>query len=91
MVKELNLCSAFLVFRQLKALYCITQVKINLFTHICSRVASIQKANLLIRNSFTRQWNCHLEQFGVQCVAQGHFNMQTGGVVVQTNDPLIGK
>ena len=33
----------------------------------------------------------HQEQFGVQCLAQGHFNMQLGGAGIRTSDLLITK
>ena len=36
-----------------------------------------------------RCWPDHREQFGVQYLAKGHFDMQTGGAGDQTSDLLI--
>ncbi len=52
-------------------------------SHTKGKVTSLQRAYLLIGNSythkFTHQWNIHQEQRGVQYLAQGHFDMWTGG------------
>ncbi len=61
-----------------------TQVSIN------SKVASLQRAVLLFTKSFTHQWNSHWEQFGVQYLAQGHFDMQTREAGNQTCGPSDG-
>ena len=43
--------------------------------------------NLIIHTH--SQTDCHREQFGVQYLAQGHFDMWTGGAGNRTTDLLI--
>ncbi len=57
------------------------------FTHSQhnGKVTSVQRANLLIRNSYTHQWHSHRDQF------EGHFAMQTRRARKQTTNLLIGR
>ncbi len=41
--------------------------------------------------TFIRQWCSRREQFGVQYLVQGHFDMQTEEAEDQTTDPLISR
>ena len=80
MVNGLHLYSTFLVFRLLKALYATCQHSpIHTHIHSLMAVAAMQGA-------------AHQEQFVVQYLAQGHFNMQTGGAGNRTaNLPISGR
>ena len=78
MILVLHFYSAFPVYWQLKALY--NTCHIHPFTH-----------------TFIHWWRrlpckvptAHQEQFGVQYLAQGHFDMQLGGAGILTSDLLI--
>ena len=53
----------------------------------------MQGTNLFIRSSnhshtLTQRWHSFQEQFGVQYLARGHFDMWTGGA---TNLPITGQ
>ena len=81
MVNGLHLYSTFLVFRLLKALYTTCQHSpIHTHIHTLMAVAAMQGAP------------AHQEQFEVLYLAQGHFDMQTGGAGNRTADlPISGQ
>ena len=83
----LHLYSVYLAFRPLKVLY----INIHPFTHTHSHTddrgchASCQLAYQdknrmhIHTHIFTHPWHSQQEQFGVQCLAQGHLDVWTGG------------
>ena len=82
MVNGLYLYSAFLVFQPLKALL---HYKPHSHTH--SYAEGVQGLPFKVPTcpseeiwSFTHWWHSHQEQFGVKYLAQGHIDMQTGGI-----------
>ncbi len=96
MVNGMYLYSTFLVFSTTQSAF-TTQFSIHpIHTHIHALRAGkfstkSQPAQRELIHTHTHQWRSHQEQFGVQYLAQRHFNMWTGETGDQTTGLLIGR